>query len=80
MWLGVIPTKGHNMTNREKHKIANHYIEITEKYMKRGAQFKPNYDEIVIDRILDLFPVDGVQIAMIFKDRLVNELNWKVNQ
>jgi len=67
------------MTNREKHKIADSYIKITEKYMKRGAQFKPNYDEIVIDRILELFPVDGVQIAMIFRDRLFNELNWKAN-
>lgn len=67
------------MTRKEKHKIADSYIKITEKYMKRGAQFKPNYDQIVIDRILDLFPVDGVEIAMIFRDRLINELNWQAN-
>lgn len=64
------------MTKKEKQKIANDYIKITEKYMEAGAQFKPNYPEIVIDRILDLFPHDGVEISMIFRDRLFNELKW----
>lgn len=68
------------MNYKQKQKIANDYINITKKFKAANATFRPDYADIVINRILDLFPNDGVEIAILFKDRLVNELNWKLDK
>lgn len=65
------------MTLKEKQKIVNDYFGITQRLVtKHGKEkLRPDYYSFLVDRILGFFPVDGVEISMMLRDRLANELS-----
>lgn len=60
-------------------KIAQEYIRITEKLLLLHdiTEFKPNYVQIVVDRIMEQFPAHAVAASLIFKDK-VRDLGFTV--
>jgi hypothetical protein len=64
------------MTTKEIDKIVNDYFLMTKKFKAQGANFRPDYVNLITDRMLELFPNHGVIMALKFKTRLQTELNW----
>jgi hypothetical protein len=68
------------MTLKEKEKIADDYFGITDRLIKKHGKDKlrPDYFDFIVGRILGHFPADGVEISMILKDRLNDELGFNI--
>lgn len=60
-------------------KIAEEYIRITKKLLLSHdiKQFRPNYIQIVIDRIMDQYPKHAVAASLIFKAK-AQDLGFKI--
>ena len=68
------------MKYKEKEKIANEYLQITKRLLEKNSRenLRPDYFDFLVDRIIGFFPVDGVEISLMLKDKLNNELNFNL--
>ncbi len=68
------------MNNKEKQKIADDYFGITKRLIEKHGKEKlrPDYFEFLVDRIMGFFPCDCVEISIILKDKLNNELGFNI--
>ncbi len=54
-----------------KKQLIEDLFNMTVKFIDQGKELKPNYLDILTDRVFHWFPHDGVPVAIELKDRLV---------
>ena len=69
------------MTLKEKQQIVSDYFGITDRLIKKHGKDKlrSDYFSFLVGRILGYFPVDGVEISMMLRERLTSELEIPCN-
>lgn len=54
-----------------KQQLINDLVAMTGKFIAQGKQFKPNYLDVLYDRVFHWFPNDGLPVAMELREKLI---------